>query len=223
MGKTIAVEIYGSSLVGNYAYANDSFCLIGATLPSEIKDSYKKALDVPLIDITIGGSSQVGLYIVGASNHIFVPTIITEKEEDILKTHNIAYTKLDTTHTALGNNIVLNDTYCFHIPHLESFVVKQISETLSIPTEPLVLPDFEVIGSIIVITKKGGLIQKDVPIEVKEDIEKKFQCSLEQGTVNFGSSVLGGGIVVNSNGMVIGKASAGIEVTNADMAFGFLD
>lgn len=223
MGKTITIDIHGSSQVGLFAYATDSYCLIGQALPQEAKDAFTKALDVPVIELTIGGSSQVGAYLTGTNSMLFTPDLITQKEKDILDKNNIAYTIIETKHTALGNNILINDNYCFYIKDFEKHAIKTITDTLSIPAESLELDDWEVIGSIMKVTSKGGLIQKDVPDEIKDDLEQKMKVKLEQGTVNFGSHILSGGIVANKNGMVIGKASAGIEITNADMALGFLE
>ena len=223
MGKTIATEIQGSPLVGLFAYATNSYCLVGSAIPDEAKKSFAKALEVEIIELTIAGSSQIGAYLTGTENMLLVPNIITDKEKHILEKHKIPYVIIQTSHTALANNLILNDKFCFYIADMESSAVKQITESLNIPAEELDLPDWEVIGSITKITSKGGLIQKDVPESIQSYIEEKLQLKLEQGTVNFGSHVLGGGIVANDKGMVIGKASAGIEITNADMALGFLD
>lgn len=223
MGKTKALEIYGNSNVGLFAYATDEYGIIGKSLPDEVKDTFTKALDVPFHELTIGGSQQVGVYLNGNSTCLLVPSIIYEYEKDTLDTMGITYVVIHTKNTALGNNLIIGDDAFFYMPDFEDEAIKEIEQALGLKGKPLHVKGWEVIGSIVVINSKGGLIQKDVPEDIKTEIEDALHLTLEPGTVNFGSHVIGGGIVVNGKGMVIGKASAGIEITNADMAFGFLE
>jgi len=223
MGKTKTLEIYGSSNVGLYGYTNDHFCLIGKGLTEEIIKTFTKALDVPVYEITIGGSQQIGVYIKGNNKKTLVSSLILPKEEEILKELNIDYAIIDTKNTALGNNLIVGENHFFYTPEMESSAIKQIEKALGFSGTELFLEDWDVIGSVIAINSLGGLVQKDVPEEVVEEMRHKLNLPLEKGTINFGSSIIGGGVVVNKNGMVIGRVSAGIEVTNADMAFGFLE
>lgn len=222
MGKTIAWEIQGSPNVGLFAYATDSYCLIGKALTEGDYKTFEKALEVPLMPFTVGGSSQVGVYVAGNSNMLLVPSSIEAKEIAILEKYEIAYTVLDTKESALGNNIICNDNYFFCHPDMKASI-KDIEKALGCKGETLSLEDWEVIGSIAKLTSKGGLVQNDVPEDVKEHMEAKLGITFERGTLNFGSHTISGCVCVNKNGMVVGKASAGVEITNADMAFGFLD
>lgn len=217
------LDVFGSPNVGIFAYATDEYCLIGKGLPDEAVEAYTKALDVPIHEITIGNSQQVGLYLNGNSTCLLVPSLITEAEEKALNELGIKYEVIETKQTALGNNLIVNDNYFFYMEDFEKSAVDKIKSALGVKGEELSLKDWEVIGSIIVVTSKGGLVQKNVPEDVIDYLSEKLKVSLELGTVNFGSHVIGGGVVVNDKGMVIGRASAGIEVTNADMAFGFLE
>lgn len=223
MGKTIAWEIQGSSNIGLFAYATDSYCLIGKSFTDKDKNTFTRALDVPLIELSIGGSSQIGAYVTGNSQGIVVPSSIRPSEEEVLKKNNIPYFIIQTNETALGNNLVVNDNYFFYHPDFESSAAKQVSEALKIEGEQMDSPEFEVVGAVTAVNKKGGLIQKDIPEETKEYMQEKLKVPLELGTLNFGSPIVKSAIVANSKGMVVGKMSAGIEITNADMAFGFLE
>ena len=223
MGKTKALEINGSSNIGLFAYATDEYCLIGKGLPEETIKTFKIALDVPIYEITIGESQQIGAYVNGNSKCLLVPNIITEKEKKSLDKLGIKYAIIETINTALGNDLIIGENYFFYIPEFEKKAVEMIQNTLWIKGETIILDDWEVIGSIVVTNLKGGLIQKEVHQKIRKLIENKLELKLEAGTINFGSHIIGGGIVVNSKGMVVGKASAGIEITNADMAFGFLE
>ena len=217
------LDVDGSPNVGLYAYATDDYCLIGRGLADEVMDGFKKAFDVPLIEFTLGGSQQVGAYLNGNSKKLLVPSLITEHEIEILKENNIEFEIIETIHTALGNDLIIGETYFFYMPEMEKETVDKIKSILGIDGESLSLKNWDVVGSIAIISSKGGLIQKDVPEDVIEKLGSKLGVEFEVGTVNFGSHVLGGGLVVNAQGMVIGSASAGIEVTNADLAFGFLE
>jgi translation initiation factor 6 len=223
MGKTKTLEIHGSSNIGIYAYANDKFCLIGKGFTEEQKETFQKALDVPIHEITIARSSQVGAYITGNSRIILVPAIITEAEKAQLDKLGIKYAVIETKLTALGNNVFANDHYMFHNTHFEAKAIQDMKDALGVEGDPLELKGYEVVGSVVAMNAKGGLIQNDVPEDIRVYIEEKMQIPFERGTLNFGSRVIGGCVVVNSYGMVVGRASAGIEITNADLAFGFLE
>lgn len=221
MGRTIALEIEGSSNIGLYAYATDEYCLVGKTLTDEQMHAFERALEVPVHAVSIGGSNQVGVYLNGNSKILLIPDILNDAEKMVLDNLKINYAIIDTKDTALGNNLLVGEKYFFCNPGFDN--MKALKEALGFEGEQLELEDWEVIGSIAYSTSKGGLIQSDVPDEAKELIEKKLGLIFEKGTLNFGSRIISGGVVANKNGMVVGKASAGIEITNADLAFGFLE
>lgn len=217
-----ALDLFGSPTVGLYAYATDEYCLVGKEVTSEDIAVFEKVLKVPVHQITVGGSSQIGAFVAGNSNMMLVPEIIRNHEIEELTALKIPFAIIHTKLTALGNNMIVNDNHCFYNPDFEKSAVKEIIEALNIPAEPLSLNVWEVIGSVVALNKKGGLIQKDIPEDIKLYLEKKLKIPLEFGTMNFGSPTISGCLVVNSNGMIFGRGSAGIEVTNADLAFGFL-
>ena len=223
MGKTVMIDINGNSNVGLYAYATDEYCLLGKGLADEVMDAFKRAFDVPIYEINIGGSQQIGAYLNGNSKCLLVPSLVTQHEIDTLNELGIKFEIVETVNTALGNNLIVGEKHFFYFPGFEPSAVKRVESILGISGTSLFLEDWDVIGSIAVVSSKGGLIQKNVPDEVISLLSEKLDLTFEKGTVNFGSHILGSGIVVNNTGMIIGNASAGIEVTNADLAFGFLE
>lgn len=223
MGKTKTLEIQGNPNVGLFGYTTNKYCLVGKNLNETQLKVFETSLDVPVHSITIDGSSQIGVYLNGNETCLLVPSIITKSEIDELNKLGIKFKIIDTKETALGNNLIIGENYFFYHVDFEDTAIKQIEDSLGINGEAISLEDWEVIGSICCITSKGGLIQNEVPEEIKLLIEKKLNISLERGTLNFGSRIISGCLVANDKGMVIGKASAGIEITNADMALGFLE
>lgn len=218
-----ALDIFGSPNVGLYAYTTDEYCLVGKELHSEHISVFEKQLQVPVHQITIGGSSQIGAFVNGNSKILLVPDSIRDSEIAELKKLGISFEIIHTTLTALGNNLIVNDNYFFYNPDFEKDAIAEISKALGLQGEPLQLHLWEVIGSVVALNTKGGLIQKDIPEDIKNYLEKKLQIKLEFGTLNMGSPIISGCVVVNKNGMVFGRGSAGIEITNADLAFGFLE
>jgi translation initiation factor 6 len=218
-----ALDIFGSPNVGLYAYTTDTYCLAGKELSSEHVALFEKTLQVQVHQITIGGSSQIGVFASGHSKMLLVPDIIRDYELEELKKLGIPFTIIKTKLTALGNNLIVNDNYCFHNPEFEASAVTQLKEGLHVPVEPLKLDVWDVVGSVVKLNAKGGLIQKDIEEDIKKYLEKKLQIPLEFGTMNMGSPTISGAVIVNSYGMLFGKGSAGVEISNADLAFGFLE
>jgi translation initiation factor 6 len=223
MGKTVALEIYGSPNVGLFVYVTNEYCLLGKGLDEQVKKDCERAFEVPVHEITIANSQQIGAFIVGNSKGIVIPETVTKSELEALDALKITYTVVPSKYTAFGNNIVVNDAFMFHIPEMEEPALHTIRKALAVPAESLEIDGWDVVGSIVVINSKGGLIQKDIPEEIQGHIEDKLQLSFEPGTINFGSHVIGGGVAVNDKGMIVGKASAGVEIANAELAFGFLE
>ena len=219
----IKTDFNGNTNVGLYAYATDSYCLVGPEVPSELIKKIEEVLDVPVHVLTIAGTSLLGVFLSGNSKIMLVPSITFESELEIIEKLEIPYQIIDTKLTALGNNIVCNDKGCLLNEDFEEIAQKQIGEALGLTPKKSKLAGLEIIGSLCVHNNKGALVHRDSKDFELEIIEAALGVPATIGTVNFGSPYIKSGVIVNSNGFIIGSLSGGPEIQNADIALGFIE
>jgi translation initiation factor 6 len=217
----LTLDALGNPNVGLYAYATDDYCLIGPEL-QEYKEEIADALQVPVHIHTIAGTGLLGVFLAGNSKTLLVPQIAFDHEIAALQEYSDVKI-FETLHTALGNNLVINDHGCLAGPMFEEEEHEVLNKLLDIPVRQFAIADIEVVGSAIVINSFGGVIHRDAnqfEIDMAQDTLKLTE--LYPGTANLGSPYVRSGIFANTHGFVIGKNSGGPEITNADEALGFL-
>ncbi len=213
----------GNPGVRLYVFATDKFALVGKEISKTDAIEIEKALKVPIHQLTIAGTSLVGIFVAGNSKKILVPKITFDYELLRLKELGIDYSVISTKNTALGNNILANDKGGLINPEFEESAVKEIEQALGFKVKKSKIAGLEIVGALCVHNDKGGLIHhnaSDNDIEMVNDI-LKVEC--KPGTVNFGSPYISSGLVTNDKGFIIGDTSGGPEIQNADEALGFMD
>lgn len=218
----LTLNARGNQNIGLYAYATDTYCLIGPEL-QEHKQEIQDVLQVPVHIHTIAGTGLLGVFLAGNDNTLLVPQIAFDHEVESLQKH--AHVKVfDTRHTALGNNLVLNNYGCLVGPMFSEEEHKQLAELLEVPVHQFAIADIEVVGSAILANSHGAVIHRDATqfeIDMAQDtlqLQKVYP-----GTANLGSPYVRSAAVANTHGFVIAENSGGPEITNMDEALGFLE
>ena len=73
-----------------------------------------------------------------------------------------------------------------------------------------------------VVTNKGLLVHPRVTSSEREILEKIFELPVSIGTTNFGTQMLGSGVLANSNGYLAGSETRGPELGRIEEALGFI-
>ena len=71
-------------------------------------------------------------------------------------------------------------------------------------------------------TNKGVLVHPKASQEEISVIEELFALPVDIGTVNFGSPLVGSGLIANSKGYVAGEETTGPELSRIEDALGYL-
>ena len=213
----------GNPNIGLYAYATDKYCILGPEAWN-LKGDIERVLKVPVIMTTIAGTSLPGVFLAGNSKHLLVPGIAFDHEIEKLKKAGIDVKVFNTINTALGNNMIVNDHSCLVGPMFGTKEQEDLSRLLGIPVKQLSVADVEVVGSCSAINDKGGLIHRDARRFEQDMIMDSLEIpKLLPGTTNLGVPYVRSGIIANTNGFLIGAASGGPEIANADEALGFIE
>ena len=218
------VSVQANPNIGLFVYATDEFAIIGPEAKG-LQEDIQEVLQVPVIISNIAGTSLAGVFLAGNSQHLLVPTIIFENELEHLREQlDIPVSVFQTTHTALGNNLVINEHGVIAGPMFSKEEQEQLHELLQLPVQQFEIADVEVVGNSVVHTTKGGLIHRDATPQEMDQTQETLQLPrLLPGTANFGQPYVRSSIVANTKGFLIGDSSGGPEITNADEALGFIN
>lgn len=212
----------GNPNVGLYAFATDKYCLVGHEVPQESVDEIEKVLKVPVHRVSIAGTGLVGVFVNGNSKKLLIPSIVFRDEIYALEKLELDFAIINTKNTALGNNILLNDEGVIISPIFEKEAVNEIEKALGLKPLTHRIAGIDTVGSVAAHNTKGCLIHHNAKDDDIRLVENTLKVECTTGTINFGSPYIKSGILVNSNGMIVGDISGGPEVQNADQALGFM-
>ncbi|HLD19277.1 MAG TPA: translation initiation factor IF-6 [Candidatus Nanoarchaeia archaeon] len=213
---------HGNPNIGLYGFATDAYCLLGREVPSHIAEQIGKTLEVPVLQMSIAGTSMIGVFVAGNSKGIIVPEIAYESELKILHQHKIKYTVINSELTALGNNIVVNDKIGFVNPEYSKKSIEVMEKALGVKLIPTKIAGMPTVGVMTAINNDGGLVHSEATEADLKILKPLVEGDLMTGSVNFGNSFVKSGIIVNNKGLVIGAKSTGVEVADAEQAFGIV-
>ncbi len=215
------LNISGSPVLGVFATCTDELIFVpGNTRPETIKD-IEESLGVVAVSTSLGGSSIVGSLLRGNSRGIVVAGLIYDKELRALRKHTKA-AKLTGELNAAGNLILANDNAAIVHPDLSDKSVGIIRKALDVDVKRGTIGGLKTVGMAGIATNKGVLVHpKSSPSEIGL-IEELFNLPVDIGTVNFGSPLVGSGILANSKGYVVGEDTTGPEISRIEDALGYL-
>lgn len=217
------LSIHGNSLIGLYIVALENVVLVGMDVPESAEKTISEVFDLPILRLSIAGTSLLGAFIATNGQKVAVPDIIFPDEEQKLMDANVVFEKIHTKNTCLGNNLVVTASGMVVNPELEQEAISALTSFFSVPVHLATTKDTTTIGSFIAHNGSLGLIGPEFSEEYVNTLNNQLGLKLISGTVNMGSAQVASGIVVNSKGFLIGDISGGPEVVNADQAFGYIE
>lgn len=202
-------------------YVNDKVLLLGQDVPEEYDKKLKEIFQVPIIRLTIAGTSLISVFVTGTEDKLIVPDIIFDEELELLKDLNVKV--INTKHTCLGNNIVFGKDKMLVNEEISDAQTKSLGEIFGMQAKRVKLSNIKTIGSILVIGKKRGLVGNDITDDDFELLQDEIGIQLTPTSINMGSPYIKSGVVANKNGFAIGSNSGGPEIVTAEEGLGFLD
>ena len=208
MPKLLAIR--GVPLIGLYIRATEDFAVLGVR--DEKAESYlREELDVDVVITTIAGSELVGALACANSKGILVSDQITEKEKERLsKIFEVHIVK--TPMTCLGNIVCVNDKGAVIHPEADEEIVNAVRDFLDVEVVKGTIGGIKTVGMAAVVTNRGGLLNPNASEWEVKKVEEVMGVEVGTGTVNFGSDMVGTGLVANSKGYIAGKDTMGFEL-----------
>lgn len=212
----------GNANVGVFARATDAYVLGPPSLEPGEREALREALEVPLTDVTIGGTSLVGSLVAANRHGAVVADVVTDAER--AKLHDVIERVTVISHrlNAAGNNVLVNDKGGLCNPDLPAGVVDELSRALGVQLVGGTLAGLKTVGMAGVATNSGVLVHAKSTPQEQEHARQALGVEVMLGTINQGAGFVGAGLVANARGAVIGADSTAIEVSRIEDALGFL-
>ncbi|RLF90777.1 translation initiation factor IF-6 [Thermococci archaeon] len=222
------LDFENSPYLGVFGLVTDRIALIREGLPGNKLEILEEVLNVPLIETSIMKSRIIGLLSAGNSKAILTTYYAWDRELESIRNSlkeldiDMRVEPIMTSHTALGNLILTNDTAALVSPKFSREEVKVIEDVLDVEVERGLIGEYHAVGSVGVVTNKGGLVHPDATEDELEWLEDLFKVEVYVGTANMGVPFVGSCMLANSKGVVVGSLTTGPEIVKIEEALGFL-
>ncbi len=217
-----AVDFGGDPFLGVFAEATEEHLFVPPASPPAAIEAIEKALGVEATPLSIGGTRVVGTLLTANKNGIIVGDIATADEVKAIKKTGLNVHLLKGRHNAAGNLVLANDRAALVHPRLTQAQVQAVADTLGVEVEKGTVAGLYTVGSAAVVTNRGLLAHPKVDDDEIEQLQDLFKVEAGIGTVNYGSPMIGSGVVANSRGACFGTPSTGVEKGRVAEALGLI-
>ncbi len=207
-------------MLGVFASCTEELVFVPYDTPPEMAEELETSLGVKAVRSSVGGSAIVGSLMRGNSSGIVASGFILDKEIRAIRKHTKA-ARLSGELNAAGNLILANDTAALVHPDLSDKAVGVIERTLGVDVRKGTIGGLKTVGMAGIATSKGVLIHPKATSSEIAALEELFNLPVDIGTVNFGSPLVGSGILANSKGYVAGEDTTGPEISRIEDTLGF--
>jgi len=223
------LDFENSPYLGVYGAATDRVLLVREGLGGKKIGLLEEVLKVPVIETSIMKSRIIGIFTAGNSHAIVVPWYTWDAELEHLNREfgergiDAKVVPFRSTLTALGNLILANDKAALVSAKFNREEVKTLEDLLDVEVERGLIGDYHAVGSVGVVTNRGGLVHPEATDDELEWLRDLFGVDVYVGTANMGVPFVGSCMLANSRGVVVGHATTGPEIVKIEEALGFLD
>lgn len=215
------LNISGSPVLGVFATCTEGFVFTPHETSNETLKELEESLGVIAVRSSVGGSSIIGSLLRGNSSGVMVAGFVLDKELRQIRKRTKA-ARLTEELNAAGNLILANDSAALVHPDLSDKSIGIIKKTLGVEVKRGTIAGLKTVGMAGIATNRGVLVHpKSTPTEIGA-IEELFALPVDIGTVNFGSPLVGSGLLANSKGYVVGEETTGPELSRIEDTLGYL-
>lgn len=220
----LRTSVSGSAYLGVFGRVVGDTLVIRSDITDESVAAMGEELETPVITTTIGGGSTVGSLIAGNRTGAIVSSQATTSELDVLTTKLDRPVKpLPDTLNAAGNLILATDTGAIIHPEISAEGFETIRETLDVPVIRSTIGTVKTVGMAAVATENGVLCHPRATEDELDTLEETLDVPADLGTVNYGSPLVGSGLLATTAGYVVGERTTGPELGRIEDALDLID
>mmetsp|Transcript_21287 Transcript_21287/g.30137 ORF Transcript_21287/g.30137 Transcript_21287/m.30137 type:complete len:250 (-) Transcript_21287:43-792(-) len=213
-----------SNEIGVFSALTNAYCLTGIGGSENFYSIFESELSehIPVVHATISGCRFVGRTTVGNRRGLLVPNTTSDIELQHLRNSlpdAVVIQRIEERLSALGNIVSCNDHVALVHPDIDRETEDVIADVLGVEVFRQTVGGQALVGSYSKFTNQGGMVHPRTTVEDIEELSSLLQVPLVAGTVNRGSDVLGGGMVVNDWSAFVGLDTTGTEISVVESIF----
>jgi len=214
----VRAQFEGNNEVGVFAKLTNAYCLVAIGGSENFYSIFEGELSdaIPVVHTSIAGCRIIGRMCAGNKNGLLVPNSTTDQELQHIRNSlpdSVKIQRVEERLSALGNVVACNDYVALVHPDLDKETEEILADVLGVEVFRQTVADNVLVGSYCALSNQGGLLHPKTKVEDLDELSSLLQVPLVAGTVNRGSDVIGGGMVVND-----WTAFCGLDTTATELA-----
>lgn len=214
----VRAQFEGNNEIGVFSKLTNAYCLVAIGGSENFYSVFEGELadTIPVVHTSIAGCRIIGRMCVGNRHGLLVPSTTTDQELQHMRNSlpdSVHIQRVEERLSALGNVVACNDYVALVHPDLDRETEEILADTLKVEVFRQTVADTVLVGSYSALSNQGGLVHPKTSVEDQDELSSLLQVPLVAGTVNRGSDVIGGGMVVND-----WIAFCGLDTTSTELS-----
>ncbi|MDW8034634.1 MAG: hypothetical protein RMI79_06875 [Nitrososphaerota archaeon] len=217
--EIVKASIWKTPYIGAYSKVFGDNAVVNKNTPQGFLGRIIDVLKVKSIAITnIAGVHAISSMIAANSEFIIVPDTVEDEELEELKKLGKEILIIDSKIKAWGNMMLLSDKGVLFSPRVPKHDAEKIIDLLNIDYDFSVLANYTSIGALAVIGGGICFVSKLLNENEKNLIEDLLKLKTHAVSVNNGLMFIRLGMLVNTNGILVGESTTGAELMDISLA-----
>lgn len=216
---TPTLDIMDTPVIGVFSTCTEDFALVPCGTKASAMDLIAGNLHVQVLEVIMSQSSVIGSMVRGNSSGFVIPR---DSSIEGLEGIDLPISNLPDKLNAVGNIVLANDSAALVHPELSDRSIDIIAQTLKVDVHRGTIAGLKTVGMAGAVTNKGLLVNPKVTAQELAFLEEIFDLPVDLGTTNYGTPMVGSGLLANSKGYVAGSKTTGYELGRIEGALGFI-
>ncbi len=204
---------YGNPFIGLFAIANDKIAIVPPGSSSSFVSKIRESLNVEVMETLVNESNLLGIYMRMTNESLIIQEGINDIERKVLDSTGLNVVYMKERHNAWGNNLCMNSKGGIINDDVPRETIKRLEDRLGIEIVPMNVDGYHTVGRVVIATEKGFAVKNRATEEEINHIESILKVKGGVATANMGSMFVSACAIANSNGMIIGEQTTGIETS----------
>lgn len=220
----VRVQFENNNEIGVFSKLTNAYCLVAIGGSENFYSVFEAELSetIPVIHASLAGCRIIGRMCVGNRHGLLVPNTTTDNELQHIRNSlpdSVKLQRVEERLSALGNVIACNDYVALVHPDLDRETEEILADTLSVEVFRQTVASSVLVGSYCVLSNQGGIVHPQTSLQDQDELSSLLQVPLVAGTVNRGSEVIAGGMVVNDWAAFCGMDTTSTEISVIESVF----